>query len=153
VVAQSGVNAQAWVREFAPSLRQGGAGQVAKLAVEVAGAARSGGSLAPDAAAEPDPDTPLGLVWAGVTEGTVSPGLALTALTEVGRLEPRRNPDAVPTVTRALLELGTVWGPNQLRRLRPALVARYGGEGSSTTCRRGWRVWRGCRSRWWSPRT
>ena len=66
VVAASGLNAQAWVREFAPSLRQGGAGQVAKLAVEVAGAGRAGGSLAPDAAAEPDPDTPLGVVWAGV---------------------------------------------------------------------------------------
>ena len=44
------MNAQAWVREYAPSLRQGGAGQVARLAVEVAGAGRVGGSLAPDAA-------------------------------------------------------------------------------------------------------
>src|SRR6476469_2019790 len=37
VVAASDLNAHAWVREFAPSLRQGGAGQVAGLAVEVAG--------------------------------------------------------------------------------------------------------------------
>ena len=51
VVAGSGLNAHAWVREFAPSLRQGGAGQVARLATEVAGAGRAGGSLAPDAAA------------------------------------------------------------------------------------------------------
>src|SRR5690349_5794542 len=34
VVAGSGLNAQGWVRQFAPSLRQGGAGQVARLAVE-----------------------------------------------------------------------------------------------------------------------
>jgi len=129
VVAGSGLNAHAWVREFAPSLRQGGASQVARLAVEVAGAGRSGGSLAPDAAAEPDPDTPLGLVWAGVKDGTVSPGLALSALTEVGRLEPRLVPDAVPAVTRALLDLGVTWGAGQLRRLRPALLARYGVEG------------------------
>ena len=43
VVAGSGMNAHAWVRECAPSLRQGGAGQVAKLAIEVANVARSGG--------------------------------------------------------------------------------------------------------------
>ena len=64
VVAQSGLNAHGWVREFAPSLRQGGAAQVARLAVEVAGAGRAGGSLAPDAAVDPDPASPLGMVWA-----------------------------------------------------------------------------------------
>ena len=110
VVAGSGLNAQAWVREHAPSLRQGGAGQVAKLAVEVAGAGRAGGSLAPDAAGEPDPGSPLGMVWAGVQDASVSPGLALSALGEVARLGPRLEPDAVPTVTRALLGLGTAWG-------------------------------------------
>ncbi len=126
VVARSGLNAQAWVREYAPSLRQGGAGQVARLAAEVANVARSAGSLAPDAAAEPDPCSPLGLVWARVQDGSVSPGLALSALGEVARLEPRLDPGAVPTVTRALLELGTAWGAGQLRRLRPAMIARYG---------------------------
>ena len=65
VVAESGMNAHAWVRECAPSLRQGGAGQVAKLAMEVANVVRSAGSLAPDAAAEPDPGSPLGLVGRG----------------------------------------------------------------------------------------
>ncbi|MFL6152936.1 MAG: hypothetical protein ACJ72B_11200, partial [Ornithinibacter sp.] len=52
-VAEAGMNAHGWVREFAPSLRQGGAGQVGRLATQVAGAGRAGGSLAPDAAAEP----------------------------------------------------------------------------------------------------
>ncbi len=78
VVAQSGMNAHAWVRECAPSLRQGGAGQVAKLAMEVANVGRAGGSLAPDAAAEPEPGSPLGVVWAGVRDGSVSPSLALS---------------------------------------------------------------------------
>ena len=129
VVAESGLNAQAWVRECAPSLRQGGAGQVAKLATEVAGAGRAAGSLAPDAAGEPDPCSPLGLVWAGVADASVSPGLALAALGEVARLEPRLEPDAVPTVTAALLGLGTVWGAGQMRKLRPAMIARYGAAG------------------------
>jgi hypothetical protein len=31
-------------------------------------------------------------------------------------------PEALPTVTQALLELGTCWGVTQLRRLRPALL-------------------------------
>src|SRR6476661_5902781 len=92
VVAESDLNAQAWVREFAPSLRQGGAGHVARLAVEVGSVGRSAGSLAPDAAAEPDPGTPLGVVWAGVKDSTVSPGLALSALGEVARLGPRLVP-------------------------------------------------------------
>jgi uncharacterized protein DUF222 len=129
VVAQSGMNAHAWVREFAPSLRQGGAGPVAKLAVELAGVARAGGSLAPDASAEPDPGSPLGIVWAGVQDGSVSPSLAVSALGEVARLAPRLEPEAVPTVTEALLTLGTVWGAGQMRRLRPALLAEYGVQG------------------------
>ena len=126
VVADSGLNAHSWVREFAPSLRQGGASQVARLATEVASVGRSAGSLAPDAAVEPDPDTSLGMVWAGVKDATVSPSLALSALGEVARLRPRLNSEAVPTVTRALLELGTAWGAGQMRRLRPALLSKYG---------------------------
>ncbi len=129
VVADAGLNAHGWVRECAPSLRQGGAGQVAKLAVEVANVARAAGSLAPDAAAEPDPCSPLGMVWAGVADASVSPGLALAALGEVGRLGPRLEPEAVPTVTAALLGLGTVWGAGQMRKLRPAMIARYGAPG------------------------
>ncbi len=126
VVAGAGLNAHAWVREHAPSLRQGGAGQVAKLAVEVASVARSAGSLAPDAAAEPDPGSPLGLVWARVQDASVSPGLALSALGEVARLAPRLSPAAVPTVAEALLGLGTAWGAGQMGKLRPAMLARYG---------------------------
>ncbi len=129
VVAGSGMNAHGWVRDHAPSLRQGGAGQVAKLATVVANVARSAGSLAPDAAAEPDPASPLGLVWAGVTAAQVSPGLALSALGEVARLEPRLETDAVASVVESLLGLGTAWGAGQMRKLRPAMIARYGVQG------------------------
>ena len=126
VVAGSGMNAHGWVREHAPSLRQGGAGQVAKLATEVANVSRVAGSLAPGAAGEPDPASPLGMVWAGVKDGSVSPGLALSALGEVARLEPRLVPEAVPSVVGALVELGRVWGVGQMRKLRPAMLTRYG---------------------------
>ena len=69
------------------------------------------------------------MVWAGVKDGTVSPSLALTALGEVARLEPRLVPEAVPTVTEALLDLGMAWGPDQMRKLRPAMLAEYGVDG------------------------
>ena len=128
VVAASDLNAHAWVREFAPSLRQGGAGQVARLAVEVAGAARAGGSLAPDAGREPDPGSPLGLVWAGVRHAGVSPSLALAALGEVARLGPVLVAEAVPTVTEALLDLGTRWGPPRCASCA-VMVATYGAAG------------------------
>ncbi|MFL6169823.1 MAG: DUF222 domain-containing protein, partial [Ornithinibacter sp.] len=129
VVAQAGMNPHGWVREFAPSLRQGGAGQVARLATQVAGAGRAGGSLAPDAAAEPDPGSALGLVWAGVRDAAVSPSLGLSVLGEVARLEPRLVPEAVPSVVEALLGLGSRWGSGQMRRLRPAMLARFGAAG------------------------
>ena len=129
VVSQAGMNAHAWVREHAPSLRQGGAGPVAKLAADVANSARAAGSLAPDANAQPDPGSPLGIVWAGVADGTVSPSLGLSALGVVARLEPKLFPHAVPTVTQALLTLGVVWGPTQMRTLRPAMLAKYGMDG------------------------
>src|SRR6476661_6422130 len=129
VVAASDLNAHAWVREFAPSLRQGGAGQVARRGVEVSGAGRAGGSLAPDAAGGPEPGSPLGLVWAGVRQAAVSPSLALAALGEVARLGPVLVAEAVPTVTQALLDLGVKWGPAQMRKLRPLMVATYGAAG------------------------
>ncbi len=68
-------------------------------------------------------------MWAGVKDASVSPSLALSALGEVARLEPRLEPEAVPTVTRALLGLGTVWGAGLMRKLRPAMIAKYGHQG------------------------
>ncbi|MEO5609020.1 MAG: DUF222 domain-containing protein, partial [Ornithinibacter sp.] len=56
-------------------------------------------------------------------------GLACAALGEVDRLVPLLVPEAVPTVTRALLELGVQWGVPVLRRLRPRLLAEHGQQG------------------------
>ena len=124
-VADEGMNAHAWVREHAPSLRQGGAGDVAKVALAVAGPGSpwrpEGGSV--------DPQSPVGVVWDAVSAGSVSPGLAAAAMRELERVEPLLTPEATPTVTRLMLELGREWGPGQMRRLRPRLLAQYGLDG------------------------
>jgi hypothetical protein len=124
-VAEEGVNAHGWVRAHAPSLRQGGAGDVAKVAAAVTPPAsqwRPEGSSV-------DPDSPLGIVWDAVSAGTVSPALASATLRELERVEPMLTERAKPTVTRLMLELGRDWGPAQMRRLRPRLLAEYGRSG------------------------
>ncbi|WP_299446865.1 HNH endonuclease signature motif containing protein [uncultured Phycicoccus sp.] len=119
----TGAGVHGWVREHAPSLRQGGAGPVAALVREVT-AADTG-----LARVEPDPGSPVGLVWAAVTTGTVAAGTATAVLREVDRLAPLLRPEAVPTVTAALVDLATEWGPTVMRRLRPRLLADHGRHG------------------------
>ncbi len=124
-VAEAGINVHAWVRDHAPSLCQGGAGAVAAVVQAVA----ASGSQRPVDGPLVDPDSALGLVWAGVSAGSVSPGLATAVLRELERLGPQLVPEAVPTVTRALLDLGVQWGPSVMRRLRPRLLAEHGRAG------------------------
>ncbi len=121
-VAESGNSVHDWVCAHAPSLRQGGAGQVARLVAEVA----SAGALGRPEGVAVDPDSPLGLVWSGVVDGSVSPGLAHATVRELHRLEPLLREEAKPTVARALLDLGTRFGPAMMRRLRPRLLAEHG---------------------------
>ena len=125
-VADAGVNVTAWVREHAPSLRQGGAGDVATIAgvLAPAGARWGGGD-----AAGPDPDSAEGIVADAVVTGVVSPGLGCAGLREMTRLGPLLRDEVKPTVVRSMLELGVAWGPGMLRRLRPRLLAEYGAPG------------------------
>ena len=44
-------------------------------------------------------------------------------------LTPRLVPEAVPTVTRVLLDVGREWGPTQMRRVRARLLADHGYSG------------------------
>lgn len=128
IEASSRASTVAWVRQVAPSLRQGGAGALAALTRVVAAANGPGlgaGGL--------DPVSPVGIVWAAVTAGACTPGLALDVLKEVDQLRAHLYPDAVPTVTTALLDLGREWGSAHMRRLRPALLAKYGVEGELDT--------------------
>jgi hypothetical protein len=124
-VAAAGTNVHAWVRDHAPSLRQGGAGAVASVAQAVV----PGSSQWRPEGVVIDPESSLGIVWAGVAAGVVSPALAAAVMRELERLEPQLVPAAVPTVTRALLELGVQWGPAVMRRLRPRLLAEHGRAG------------------------
>ncbi|KGN41809.1 HNH endonuclease signature motif containing protein [Knoellia aerolata] len=121
----------AWVREHAPSLRQGGAGQVAQLAQDAA-ASTPGGLWShggPEAGPFADETRPEGIVWRRVVSGEVGVGLALTALREVARMKDLLVEEAVPTVTGAILDLGVEWGQAHARKLRPRLLAMYGLEG------------------------
>lgn len=124
-VSAGGTNAHTWVRDHAPSLRQGGAGPVAQLAT----AATSGGVLWYPEGRALDPESPVGIVWSAVRGGVASPSLAAAALREVERLDPHLVPEAKPTVARALLEVGTQWGPTVMRGLRARLLASHGRQG------------------------
>ncbi|WP_404383511.1 HNH endonuclease [Knoellia locipacati] len=121
----------AWVREHAPSLRQGGAGQVAQLAQDAAASAPGGlwARGGPDAGPFADESRPEGIVWGRVLSGEVGVGLAVTALREMARMKDLLTDEAVPTVTGAILDHGVAWGQAEARKIRPRLLAKYGREG------------------------
>lgn len=128
-----------WVREHAPSLRQGGAGHSASLVTE----ATKGGPLWNAGTVAPEPDSPTGIVWAATqapleaaepgsgatTSAPLSPGNAMAVLSEMRHLTPLLKPAAVPTVCRILVDLCLEWGPTHMRKLRPRLLAEYGAKG------------------------
>ncbi|MFW5470684.1 DUF222 domain-containing protein [Knoellia sp. CPCC 206435] len=124
-------SAHDWVREHAPSLRQGGAGQLASFAQDVAHATPGGqwSTSGPYAGAYADPNRPEGVVWARVVTGEVTVPLALTALSEVRRMKDLLHPEAVPTVTTAILDHGVQWGAAEAKKIRPRLLAMHGFEG------------------------
>lgn len=99
-----------WVVEWAPSLRGAGAGQL----VEVTKACRQQ-RHAP--------------VREALLEARVSVRGGAVCLGEMARMEHRLCPEAVPTVWAGLLSLAQEEGPREVRRLRPALLARYGQPG------------------------
>jgi hypothetical protein len=124
-------SAHEWVREHAPSLRQGGAGQLASFAADVAHATPDGqwSTNGPGAGAFADLDSPEGVVWARVVTGEIGIQLAQTALSEVARLADRLNPDAIPTVTKAILDHWFEWGARDAKRIRTRLLAEHGLDG------------------------
>ena len=121
----------AWVQEHAPSLRQDGAHQLGQLAQDVASSVPGGlwSTAGPAAGAYADLDRPEGVVWARVVTGEVAPGLALTTLREMRKLADRLQPEAIPTVSKAMLDHGVLWGSAEARKLRPHLLAMFGAEG------------------------
>ncbi|GGL29537.1 DUF222 domain-containing protein [Phycicoccus endophyticus] len=116
----TGGGVHGWVREHAPATRQGSAGHVARLVQEVT--AQDTGVQRVD----PEPSSPLGVVWGAVRSARVSAPVATAVLRESTRLVPVLTPEAVPTVTSALVDLVEQWGPAMMRRLRPRLLADHG---------------------------
>ena len=145
----------AWLREHAPSLRQGGAKAVAECAGLVAAERRglsavgaevfragagadvldstaAGDTDGPEAQAEASVEaatsagTPVQVVVRSVLHGELLPAVAMTVMSEMTRLERRLRPETHITVATALVSLGRDWGSAQVRRLRPRLLADYG---------------------------
>lgn len=100
----------AWARAHGPSLTPG---EAANLATVVQALSRPGhGSLA-----------------AAVRSGEVRVALASAVLTELGKLRPRLASQAVcDTVLESLVALAASGEVSRVRALRPALLARFGGE-------------------------
>ncbi|MGL5862328.1 MAG: hypothetical protein ACRCY9_13835, partial [Phycicoccus sp.] len=161
VVRRGGVTGRevdSWVKCNAPSLRQAGWYPLAKIAAEVAATSRGSGLTATEGLFTLDQESPLGIVWAAMTDAGdrahdhdaagrdvdhrdddgsagvegggnevfLAPGSAMAVLAEVGKLRERLVPEAVSTVTSALVDLSLSQGTGTMRRLRPALIAKHG---------------------------
>jgi hypothetical protein len=96
-----------WVREHAPSLRAGGAGQV----VRVAGVFAVPGTVA---------------VKEAVVSGRLPVAMASVVASEAQRMRPLLAEGAEPAVVEGLIEMAASHGSRGCRGLRPALLARYG---------------------------
>ncbi len=111
-------NTVAWLREHAPSLRQGGAKAVADCA-ELIARQRT----------RPDPAEPAQLICQALLSGTLTPPVAVTVVSEMDRMATRLRPETHATVAAGLIDLGAEWGSAQVRRLRPRVLADYGQPG------------------------
>ena len=78
--------------------------------------------------------------------GRVGVRNAAVCAREMDCLTPRLCPDAVPAVWDALIQLGSEFGPREIRAVRPRLLAEYGADGGAST-----RAGRGRPPRWAVP--
>jgi len=111
VVAESdSPSAAAWLIQWAPSFRAGGAAQL----VTVAHATRAvrNGALA-----------------AAVLGARVGVRNAAVALVEMDKLRPRLREEAVEAVWEGFVQVATDHGPSEVRGLRDRLIAAHGHEG------------------------
>ena len=109
VASSQCANTAAWVAQHATSLANGsGAGQVAKLVEQTARKP----ILAP--------------VLDAVVTGQLPVAVAHVVLSEFDKLRKRVVPEAQDLVLEGLVQIGVADGARQVRRLRPALLAKYG---------------------------
>jgi hypothetical protein len=104
--SQAGSTGQ-WVADRCPALDGREAGLVAKAVRELAGPT-------------------LAQARAAVQDGRLSVSAGCVVASELGQLAPLVEPDAVEAVAAGLVAMGAVDGPAGVRRLRPAMLARYG---------------------------
>lgn len=128
VIAESGCSTPVWITRHAVSLRQGRAYALARL-VKMTRQGRHTGLAGSDPVAALDPDSPLGIVWEHITGSALNVASALGVLSEAAVLAPRLVREAIPTVTRGLCLLAGEQGLREMKRLRPALLARHGAPG------------------------
>ena len=107
VAASQAGSTAAWVRTHATSLAGEGFGELARAVKELA---------VPSAAP----------VHEAVLSGRVSVPVALAVVGEMARLEPLLADNATAPVVEGLLTMGATDGRRGVRRLGPALLARYG---------------------------
>ncbi len=128
VTIEYGKNTRAWVIEYCPSLRQAGAGQLAKLVDTVASRSTvtAGVDWADSDSCVFDRDEPAVIVWSRVRTGQAGAPLGLATLTEIDKLKDRIVPDAVPSVTEGMLIMGVGFGPAAMREVKTSVLARSG---------------------------
>ena len=110
VAASDCPTAAAWVIQWAPTFRAGGAAQL----VSVAHATRAARNTA---------------LAAAVLGARVGVRNAAVALAEMDKLGPRLRDEAVEAVWAGFVQVATDHGPNEIRGLRDQLIAVHGQEG------------------------
>lgn len=111
VVAESSCpTAAAWVVQWAPSYRAGGAAQLVKV-TQATQAVRNAG------------------LAAAVLGARVGVRNAAVALVEMDKLRPRLRDEALEVVSDGFIQIATDHGPAEIRALRDRLIASYGRQG------------------------
>jgi hypothetical protein len=111
--SQAGSTAQ-WVADRCPSLDGRDAALLAKAVRELTDPSDTG------------PGRALAGARAAVAEGRLSVSAGCVVASELRQLTPLIDPDAVDAVAAGLVAMGQVDGTSGVRRVRPALLARYG---------------------------
>src|SRR6478736_5314375 len=111
--SQAGSTAQ-WVADRCPSLDARSAGLVAKAVRELTDPSGTGQTSA------------LAGARVAVQQGRLSVSASCVVASELRQLAPLLEPGAVDAVAAGLVAMGEVDGSTGVRRVRPALLARYG---------------------------
>lgn len=124
---EAGKNTREWIIEYCPSLRQAGAGQLAKIVKEVVDRTSiTAGCDYDDPDSCVDSAAPVAMIWDKVRAGAAGAPLALATLSEMDRLKDRIKPEFIPVVTEGMLTMGIGFGQTAMRDLKMELIAKYG---------------------------